>query len=132
RLPGLAVRPASRLASPPGAVSTEGVSMVVIPSTLDAVTIHAEGALCTRLASVPSDSGSLPTQVRIEGLPLGLRTGSLRAAVLQGPQGLRVRDIRPAFDVRLPPETDIPAAQRALEVAQEKLAGISSELERMQ
>ncbi|PTL77695.1 DUF4139 domain-containing protein [Vitiosangium sp. GDMCC 1.1324] len=106
--------------------------MVVIPSTLDAVTLHAEGALCTRLATVPSDNGRLPRQVRIEGLPLGLRTGSLRAAVLKGPQGLRVRDIRPVFDVRLPPETDIPTEQRALEEAQEKLTAISSELERVQ
>ncbi|HEX8439261.1 DUF4139 domain-containing protein [Archangium sp.] len=106
--------------------------MVVVPSVLDAVTVHAEGALCTRLASVPSDKGRLPAQVRIEGLPLGLRTGSLRAAVLKGPHGLLVRDIRPVFDVRLPPETDLPAAQRALEEAQEKLHGISAELERVQ
>ncbi|QRN94881.1 DUF4139 domain-containing protein [Archangium violaceum] len=106
--------------------------MVVVPSVLDAVTVHAEGALCTRLASVPSDNGRFPVQVRIAGLPLGLRTGSLRASVLKGPHGLRVRDIRPAFDVRLPPETDIPAAQRALEEAQEKLAVVSAELERVQ
>jgi hypothetical protein len=106
--------------------------MLVVPSVLDAVTVHAEGALCTRLASVASDKGRLPLQVRIEGLPLGLRTGSLRAAVLKGPNGLQVRDIRPAFDVRLPPETDLPAAQRSLEEAQEKLAGLTAELERVQ
>ncbi|HEX5754682.1 MAG TPA: DUF4139 domain-containing protein [Archangium sp.] len=105
--------------------------MVVVPSTLDAVTVHAEGALCTRLAAVPSDNGRLPTQVRIEGLPLGLRTGSLRAAVLKGPQGLRVRDIRPVYDVRLPPETDLPAEQRALEEAKEQLNTLSSELVRL-
>jgi len=106
--------------------------MVVIPSVLDAVTVHAEGALCTRLAAVPSDNGRIPIQVRIEGLPLGLRTGSLRAAVLEGPNGLRVRDIRSAFDVRLPPEPDVPATQRALEEAQEKHAGLGAELERVQ
>jgi hypothetical protein len=106
--------------------------MVVVPSVLDAVTVHAEGALCTRLASVPSDNGRIPIQVRIEGLPLGLRTGSLRAAVLKGPNGLRVRDIRPAFDVRLPPETDLPTALRSLEETQEKLAGLGAELERVQ
>ncbi len=105
--------------------------MVVVPSTLDAVTVHAEGALCTRLAALPSDNGRLPTQVRIEGLPLGLRTGSLRAAVLKGPQGLRVRDLRPAYDVRLPPETDLPTEQRALEAAKEKLNALSSELVRL-
>lgn len=106
--------------------------MVVVPSTLDAVTLHAEGALCTRLAAVPSDNGRLPRQIRIEGLPLGLRTGTLRAAVLEGPQGLQVRDIRPAYDVRLPPEADIPAAQRALEEAQEKLTALTAGLERVQ
>lgn len=105
--------------------------MVVVPSTLDAVTVHAEGALCTRLAAVPSDNGRLPRQVRIEGLPLGLRTGSLRAAVLQGPRGLQVRDIRPAYDVRLPPETDIPTAQRELEEARDKLAAVNAEMERV-
>ncbi|KFA89394.1 mucoidy inhibitor MuiA family protein [Archangium violaceum] len=105
--------------------------MVVVPSTLDAVTVHAEGALCTRLAAVPSNNGRLPNQVRIESLPLGLRTGSLRAAVLKGPQGLRVRDIRPVYDVRLPPETDLPAEQRALEEARERLNTVSSELVRV-
>ncbi|HSP81503.1 MAG TPA: mucoidy inhibitor MuiA family protein, partial [Myxococcaceae bacterium] len=106
--------------------------MVVVPSVLDAVTVHAEGALCTRLAAVPSTEGRLPTQVRIEGLPLGLRPGSLRAAVLAGPSGLVVRDIRPVFDVRLPPETDLPAAQHALEEAQEQLDHLTAELERVQ
>ncbi|WNG39053.1 mucoidy inhibitor MuiA family protein [Archangium violaceum] len=106
--------------------------MVVIPSTLDAVTVHAEGALCTRLAAVPSDNGRLPRQVRIEGLPLGLRTGSLRASVQKGPHTLRVQDIRPVFDVRLPQEVDISTAQRALEEAQEKLSSLASEMERVQ
>jgi hypothetical protein len=106
--------------------------MVVVPSILDAVTVHAEGALCTRLASVPAHEGRLPTQVRIEGLPLGMRPGSLRASVRQGPAGLVVRDIRPLFDVRLPPETDLPAAQHALEEAQEQLTRLAAELERVQ
>ncbi|WNG19562.1 DUF4139 domain-containing protein [Cystobacter fuscus] len=106
--------------------------MIVVPSTLDAVTVHTEGALCTRLASVPCERGSVPSQVRIEGLPLSLRIGSLRAAVLQGPPGLCVREVRPVLDVRLPPEADLPATQRALEEAQEKLATVSAELERLQ
>ncbi|ATB41878.1 aspartate ammonia-lyase [Cystobacter fuscus] len=106
--------------------------MIVVPSTLDAVTVHTEGALCTRLASVPCERGSVPRQVRIEGLPLSLRTGSLRAAVLQGPPGLCVREVRPVLDVRLPPEADLPTTQRALEEAQDKLATVSAELERLQ
>jgi len=106
--------------------------MIVVPSVLDAVTVHAEGALCTRLATLRSDNGLMPTQVRIEGLPLTLRPGTLRASVLKGPPELVVRDIRPAFDVRLPPETDIPATQRALEEAQETLASLGAEVERVQ
>jgi hypothetical protein len=106
--------------------------MLVVPSVLDAVTVHADGALCTRLATVPAENGRLPTQVRINGLPLGLTTGSLRASVLQGPAGLAVRDIRPAFDAQLPPEPDVPAEQRALEEAQEALASVTIELQRVQ
>jgi hypothetical protein len=106
--------------------------MLVVPSVLDAVTVHADGALCTRLATVPAENGRLPLQVRINGLPLGLSTGSLRASVLQGPAGLAVRDIRPAFDAQLPPEPDVPSEQRALEQAQEALASVSLELQRVQ
>lgn len=105
--------------------------MLVVPSVLDAVTVHADGALCTRLATVPVENGRLPTQVRINGLPLGLTTGSLRASVLQGPAGLAVRDIRPAFDAQMPPEPDVPAEQRALEEAQEALASVTLELQRV-
>jgi hypothetical protein len=106
--------------------------MLVVPSVLDAVTVHADGALCTRVATVPAENGRLPMQVRINGLPLGLTTGSLRASVLQGPAGLAVRDIRPAFDAQLPPEPDVPAEQRALEEAQEALASITLELQHVQ
>jgi hypothetical protein len=106
--------------------------MLVVPSVLDAVTVHADGALCTRVATVPAENGRLPMQVRINGLPLGLTTGSLRAAILQGPAGLAVRDIRPAFDAQLPPEPDVPSEQRALEDAQEALASVSLELQRVQ
>jgi hypothetical protein len=103
--------------------------MIVVPSVLDAVTVHADGALCTRVATVPAENGRLPLQVRINGLPLGLTTGSLRASILQGPSSLAVRDIRPAFDAQLPPEPDVPAEQRALEEARETFARVTSELQ---
>ncbi|WP_224367406.1 DUF4139 domain-containing protein [Hyalangium versicolor] len=106
--------------------------MLIVPSVLDAVTVHADGALCTRVATVSAENGRLPTQVRINGLPLGINTGSLRASVLQGPAGLAVRDIRPTFDVQLPPEPDVPAEQRALEEAQDVLASITTELRRLE
>lgn len=106
--------------------------MLVVPSILDAVTVHAEGALCKRLATVQLEDGRIPTQVRINGLPLALRAGSLRAAVVQGPPGLAVHDIRPTFDVQLPPEVDVPAEQLALEEAEARLAGITAHLEAVQ
>jgi hypothetical protein len=102
--------------------------MLVVPSVLDAVTVHADGALCTRVATLPTGNGPLPTQVRINGLPLGLNTGSLRASVLQGPTGLSVRDIRPGFDVQLPAEADVPLEQRALEQAEDALGRIDAQL----
>ncbi|MCP3144498.1 mucoidy inhibitor MuiA family protein [Pyxidicoccus xibeiensis] len=103
--------------------------MLVVPSTLDAVTVHAQGALCTRVATVLAEGGRLPTQVRINGLPLSLRPGSLRASVVQGPSGLTVRDIRPTFDVQLPPEVDVPAEHRAVEEARARLAKVSVALD---
>lgn len=106
--------------------------MLVVPSILDAVTVHAEGALCTRLATVKVEDGRIPTQVRINGLPLSLRAGSLRASVLQGPPGLAVRDIRPTFDVQLPPEVDVPAEKLALEEAQARLADVTARMETVQ
>jgi hypothetical protein len=106
--------------------------MLVVPSILEAVTVHAEGALCTRVATVQAEGGRLPTQVRINGLPLSLRSGSLRASVLQGPPGLAVRDIRPAFDVQLPAEVDVPAEQRALEAARARHTEVSAALSVLQ
>ncbi|RJS16777.1 aspartate ammonia-lyase [Corallococcus sp. H22C18031201] len=103
--------------------------MPVVPSVLDAVTVHAEGALCTRLLSVPSEGGRFPAEVRIEGLPLSLRVGSLRARVVEGPAGLVVRGIQPLFDVRLPTEADLPAERHALERAERARADVSARLE---
>ncbi|MEU7008819.1 DUF4139 domain-containing protein [Streptomyces sp. NPDC046332] len=59
-------------------------------STLDAVVVYAQGAVCRRLArgGVPSDG-----RVRVTGLPPSLDPGSLRARVL-GPSGVRVTEAR--------------------------------------
>ncbi|MFP2957320.1 mucoidy inhibitor MuiA family protein [Myxococcus sp. 1LA] len=105
--------------------------MLVVPSNLEAVTVHAEGALCTRVATVPSAGGMLPSQVRINGLPLSLQPGSLRASVVHGPTGLAVRDLRPTYDVQLPPEVDVPLEHRALEEAEHRLADLTGQLSRL-
>ncbi len=106
--------------------------MLVVPSILDAVTVHAAGALCTRLATIPSAGGNLPAQVRINGLPLSLQPGSLRASVIRGPAGLGVRDLRPTYDVQLPPEVDVPAEHRALEEARFHQMGLQWQLTRVE
>ncbi|MFC9293964.1 DUF4139 domain-containing protein [Streptomyces sp. NPDC057011] len=59
-------------------------------STLDAVVVYAQGALCRRVARgfVPADG-----RVRVTGLPRSLDPGSLRATVLRAP-GVRVTEAR--------------------------------------
>ncbi|RKH02623.1 DUF4139 domain-containing protein [Corallococcus carmarthensis] len=105
--------------------------MRVVPSVLESVTVHAEGALCTRAFVLSPENGHLPGQVRVDGLPLALRTGSLRARVVEGPSGLLVRDLKPTFDVRLPPESELPAEQHSLEAAEATLSAVHSQLERV-
>ncbi|WP_306329378.1 DUF4140 domain-containing protein, partial [Streptomyces venezuelae] len=79
-------------AGTPGAAGTAGAAGAVSRwgSTLDAVVVYAQGALCRRLArgSVPPDG-----PVRITGLPRALDPGSLRARVI-GPSGVRVTEAR--------------------------------------
>ncbi|MBT1093437.1 DUF4139 domain-containing protein [Streptomyces sp. Tu102] len=59
-------------------------------SSLDAVVVYAQGALCTRVATgtVPADG-----RVRVTGLPRSMDAGSLRAKVL-GDRGVRVTEVR--------------------------------------
>ncbi|MGW4873941.1 DUF4139 domain-containing protein [Streptomyces chartreusis] len=63
-------------------------------SSLDAVAVYAQGALCTRVArgSVPADG-----RVRVTGLPRSMDAGSLRATVV-GNQGVRVTEVRVEVD----------------------------------
>ncbi|GKQ40557.1 DUF4139 domain-containing protein [Streptomyces sp. A012304] len=74
-------------------------------STLDAVVVYAQGALCRRLArgSVPPDG-----RVRVAGLPRSLDPGSLRARVV-GTSGLRVTEARVEVDAQ-PFDTGTPDA----------------------
>lgn len=93
-----------------------------VTSTLDAVTIYREGAVCVRKASVKPKDGPVPAQLRLVGLPMALSGGSLRARVLQGAATLRVLDVRAAFDVTLADEVDVPLEVQALEKAREEVA----------
>ncbi|MET9954096.1 DUF4139 domain-containing protein [Streptomyces sp. NPDC006339] len=76
-------------------------------STLDAVVVYAEGALCRRLARgvVPPDG-----RVRVTGLPRSLDPGSLRVRVL-GASGVRVTEARVEVEAE-PPAAGAPEGLR--------------------
>ncbi len=88
-----------------------------ITSQLEAVTVYAAGAVCTRRAKLAAPPSPV-RQVRIGGLPLSLRATSLRARILSGDAELRVVDVRAGFDVQLADELDVPAEEKALEAAE--------------
>jgi len=99
-----------------------------LSSTLKAVTIYREGALCSRtLPLTPGEERSL----RIGGLPLSLEPGSLRAKIVQGPEHLRVLDVRPQFDVELADEVNVPEEQKALEAAAAALGALQARRDRV-
>lgn len=100
-----------------------------VTSQLEAVTVYAAGAVCTRRAKVAAPPG--PTrQQRVNGLPLSLRATSLRAKIVSGGGDLRVVDVRAGFDVALADEVDVPAEQKALEAAEAALAQLEQTLAR--
>lgn len=91
-----------------------------VPSTLDAITVYREGAVCQRKARLEPVDGKTPVSVRVVGLPLSALPGTLRARV--SGEGPRVLDVRAALDVQLSAEGDVPERTRALEAAREALA----------
>ena len=99
--------------------------MTTLPSTLDAVTVYREGAVCLRRARLSAQS----KQVRVGGLPISMEPGSLRARVLSGEA--RVQDVRAQFDVQVVDELDVPAETKAFEVAQESVARLEQRLARV-
>src|SRR5512140_823327 len=95
------------------------MNVLTLPSVLDAVTVYARGALCTRLARLAPTGGRFPDSVRIAGLPLSLVPGSLRASIVSGPPDLQVQAVRSAFDCAFGDQVDLSAERRALDEALE-------------
>ncbi|MFI9273897.1 DUF4139 domain-containing protein [Kitasatospora sp. NPDC052896] len=100
------------------------------PSRLDAVVVHAAGAVCRRLArgTLPPAGGSA---VRLTGLPRTLDGDSLRATVLEGPPGLRVAEVRRAAEARLRPRPELPELRRLLAAAERHEAALRLSRERL-
>ncbi|NUS57656.1 MAG: DUF4140 domain-containing protein, partial [Streptomycetaceae bacterium] len=63
-------------------------------SSLDAVVVYAQGALCTRVARGPVPASG---RVRVTGLPRSMDPDSLRAGVV-GDSGVRVTEVRVEVD----------------------------------
>ncbi|MEY9947113.1 DUF4139 domain-containing protein [Kitasatospora sp. GAS1066B] len=96
------------------------------PTTLDSVAVHAEGAVCRRVAHgtpAADPAGPGPVRLRLTGLPPTLEPGSLRAGLPGGPAGWRVTEVRPAAEARLTSPEQLPELHRQLaEAAQAEAA----------
>ncbi|WP_228718111.1 DUF4139 domain-containing protein [Kitasatospora acidiphila] len=64
---------------------------------LDAVVVHASGALCTRVAGVALPAEG-PVRLRLTGLPAVLEPGTVRARLAAAPAGWRITELRPSLE----------------------------------
>lgn len=102
--------------------------MTTLASTLAAVTVYREGAVCLRHARLEAPQPQ--TQVTIGDLPLSLEAGSLRARVISGEA--RILAVRPRFEVQVLDELDVPAETKALEAAKEVLSRLEQQRARVE
>jgi len=100
-----------------------------VASVLESVTVYRQGAVCTRTARVEPVAVE-DLRVRIVGLPLVAKPGSLRARVLDRAD-LHVVDVRAGFDVELGTDTDLAAEVRAVEAAQEHSGRVALAIDRI-
>ncbi|MCX4745998.1 DUF4139 domain-containing protein [Kitasatospora sp. NBC_01287] len=96
------------------------------PTALESVAVHAEGAVCRRLARgvLPSTAAPGPVRLRLAGLPPTLDQSSLRATLPDGPAGWRVTEIRPHAEARLTAPRELPELRRLLTEAEQAEAAL--------
>ncbi|WP_143657999.1 DUF4139 domain-containing protein [Embleya scabrispora] len=99
--------------------------MLTVASELRSVVVHAVGAVCVRNCEVdlPAEASG-PVRVRITGFPLTAYGDRLRARVVAGGAGVRVTDVRPAVDVEVVDDADLPDVLRDLEAAESRLRAL--------
>lgn len=111
----------------------------VLPSRIEAVSVHRDGALITRIADLSGVEGAYPSLVRLGDLPLALDDGSVRAEV-RAEQGAPPQAVEVALSLSPPeadetrtPATDVAllAARHALALAEEEVARLETTLERL-
>lgn len=105
---------------------------VTLASEIRAVTVFRRGALVTRSAEIPTHGGVLPSEVRIEGLPLALDDASVRVSVESETQGPRAADLRLGLDVVAADEKPGPTRDEELRAAMRAEAAARSELARLE
>ncbi|MGC0317099.1 DUF4139 domain-containing protein [Kitasatospora acidiphila] len=84
-------------ADPPSIDPPSADTAVSAPTVLDAVVVHASGALCTRVAGVALPAEG-PVRLRLTGLPAVLEPGTVRARLTAAPAGWRITELRPSLE----------------------------------
>ncbi|PYC79959.1 hypothetical protein C7C46_13470, partial [Streptomyces tateyamensis] len=94
-------------------------------SALDSVVVHADGAVCRRLATGRLPAGSAaPIRIRLTGLPADLDRGSLRATLPAGPPGWRITELRFAAVAEVRDPQELPDLQQRLSAAEHRLQAL--------
>ncbi|MFE6871352.1 DUF4139 domain-containing protein [Kitasatospora sp. NPDC057692] len=108
--------------------TTDRATVPTVPSVLDAVVVHAVGAVCRRRARTALPPGG---RLRLTGLPEGLDERSLRARVLAGPAGTAVTEARLEAVAELREPSELPELRHRLEAAEEHGAALREQHRRV-
>ncbi|MEW2516607.1 DUF4139 domain-containing protein [Actinacidiphila alni] len=102
------------------------------PSEVTSVVVHAAGAVVTRRARIIVPAGGTETTVRIGGLPPTLYEQSLRGRVVNGPEGLRVTDVRLDVGATVHRGEQLPGLRLDLEDAEDQQARLQDRKARLE
>ncbi|MEU6855052.1 DUF4139 domain-containing protein, partial [Actinacidiphila alni] len=102
------------------------------PSKVTSVVVHAAGAVVTRRARITVPDGDTETTVRIGGLPPTLYEQSLRGRVVNGPEGLRVTDVRLDVGATVHRGEQLPGLRLDLEDAEDQQARLQDRKYRLE
>ncbi|HSA50230.1 MAG TPA: DUF4139 domain-containing protein [Yinghuangia sp.] len=103
-----------------------------LESVLRSVVVYARGAVCTRRASFTLPAGHRgELRVRFGGVPLSATQRSLRGTVAEGPEGLRVADVRPHLEAAIVEPDDLPRLLRAVRDADELVTRLRARHQRL-
>lgn len=102
-----------------------------VRSSVRSVVVHSSGAVCTRRATVTPRLRDGAATVRFEGLPPTLYEHSVRGAVVSGPAGLRVTDVRLDLGATLRRGDELPSLRLDLEDAEDRRSRLADRRDRL-